>query len=238
LRVENEERRRVEGPAQDRRRAPHLAFESTLAGVYEWDVETDQVYCTASIWKLIGADPAACRRTAPAGWLCSTRRPHRRPRAIGRSLSRETPLIEIEHCVHLKSANGSGSPCAPSATSSPPPATRAVCSHRAEYQRPERADEALRVSQARAASSPLRQQNRQRRRHHDHLGRIELGQRKLFRLTGRPLASVVSHPLLEYLASPDNDPPSSPLAAAVAGLRAYLHRGDPVATRSAASTST
>ncbi len=46
----------------------NLAFDSTQTGAYEWNVETDAVYCTPSIWKLTGYDPADMPTTGQ-GWL-------------------------------------------------------------------------------------------------------------------------------------------------------------------------
>ena len=68
LRLENEERRSAEARLKVADERLNLAFDSTQVGVYEWDVETDQVYCTPSIWKLIGYDPSEMPTTG-SGWL-------------------------------------------------------------------------------------------------------------------------------------------------------------------------
>ena len=84
----------------------NLAFDSTQVGVYEWDVETDQVYCTPSIWKLIGYDPAEMPTTGQ-GWLNLLHgddQPAVRS-VIDAHFRGETPFIEIEHCVLHKSGD-------------------------------------------------------------------------------------------------------------------------------------
>ena len=227
LHAENEERRRVEARLKTADERLNLAFESTLAGVYEWDVETDQVYCTASIWKLINADPAGMPTTG-TGWLALL---HDEDRTAVRAVidahfRGETPLIEIEHCVHLKSGEWLWL------------ALRAKCTSYTAARHPrrvlgtvqninarKRADEALRLSQAESRKlSLVASKTDNAVVITDPHGRIEWANESYSRLTGRTLAAVVSHPLLQYLANPDADP------AAVDRIGAAVAAGEPIST--------
>ena len=209
LRVENEERRRVEARLKTADERLNLAFESTLAGVYEWDVETDQVYCTASIWKLIGADPAGMPATG-AGWLGLL---HDEDRAAVRAVidahfRGETPLIEIEHCVHLKSGEWLWLALRAKCTSfSAARHPRRVLGTVQNINARKRADEALRLSQAESRKlSLVASKTDNAVIITDSLGRIEWANESYSRLTGRTLAAVAAQPLLQFLASPDEDP--------------------------------
>jgi PAS domain S-box-containing protein len=227
LRVENEERRRVEGRLKTADERLNLAFESTLAGVYEWDVETDEVFCTASIWKMIGADPAEMPSTG-TGWLELL---HDEDRTAVRAVidahfRGETPLIEIEHCVHLKSGEWLWL------------ALRAKCTSFSALHHPrrvlgtvqninarKRTDEALRVSQAESRKlSLVASKTDNAVVITDPFGRIEWANESYTRLTGRRLAEVSHQPLTQYLASPEKDP------ALVDRIAASLARYEPIST--------
>ena len=209
LRIENEERRRIEARLKTADERLNLAFESTQAGVYEWDLETDQVYCTASIWKMIGADPADMPATG-TGWLAllhADDRPAVRA-VIDAHFRGETPLIEIEHCVHLKSGEWLWLALRAKCTSfSAARHPRRVLGTVQNINARKRADEALRHSQAESRKlSLVASKTDNAVIITDPHGRIEWANESYSRLTGRPLASVVQHPLLKYLASPDEDP--------------------------------
>ncbi|MEJ1972282.1 MAG: PAS domain S-box protein [Lacunisphaera sp.] len=231
LRGENEERRRVEGRLKTADERLNLAFESTQAGVYEWDVETDHVYCTPSIWKMIGADPSEMPGTG-AGWLALLH-PDDRPAVravIDAHFRGETPLIEIEHCVHLRSGEWMWL------------ALRAKCTSFAAGRRPrrvlgtvlninarKRADEALRASQAESRKlSLVASKTDNAVVITDPAGHIDWANESYSRLTGRRLAEVARRPLLDFLASPDADPGAGrPHRRRAPRLRVHFHRGHP-----------
>ena len=209
LRGENEERRRIEGRLKIADERLNLAFESTQAGVYEWDVETDQVYCTPSIWKMIGSDPADMPSTG-AGWL-DLLHPDDRPAVravIDAHFRGETPLIEIEHCVHLRSGEWLWLALRAKCTSfSAARHPRRVLGTVQNINARKRADEALRASQAESRKlSLVASKTDNAVVIADPHGQIEWANESYVRLTGRSLAEVAHHPLLEFLSSPDADP--------------------------------
>jgi len=209
LQAENEERRRIEGRLKIADERLNLAFESTQAGVYEWDVETDQVYCTASIWKMIGANPADMPTTG-TGWLDllhAEDRPAVRA-VINAHFRGETPLIEIEHCVHLKSGEWLWLSLRAKCTSfSAARHPRRVLGTVQNINARKRADEALRHSQAESRKlSLVASKTDNAVIITDPSGRIEWANESYSRLTGRSLAEVTAQPLLQFLASPDADP--------------------------------
>ncbi len=220
LLVENEERRRIEGRLKTADERLNLAFESTQVGVYEWDVESDQVYCTPSIWKIIGYDPAELPATGQ-GWLNLLHgedQPAVRA-VIDAHFRGETPLIEIEHCVLHHSGEWLWI------------ALRAKCTAFSAAKRPlrvlgtiqninarKRADEALRASQAESRKlSLVASKTDNAVIITNHQGNIEWVNESYSRLTGRRLKEVAGQPLLGLLAGPDNDPEAIPrLSAALA----------------------
>ncbi len=209
LHAENEERRRVEARLKTADERLNLAFESTQAGVYEWDVETDEVYCTPSIWKMIGAHPADMPATG-SGWL-HLLHPDDRPAVravIDAHFRGETPLIEIEHCVHLKSGEWMWIALRAKCTSfSAAHHPRRVLGTVQNINARKRADEALRTSQAESRKlSLVASKTDNAVVITDPHGHIEWANESYARLTGRRLTDVVGHPLLEFLASPDADP--------------------------------
>lgn len=227
LRIENEERRRVEARLKTADERLNLAFESTQAGVYEWDVETDQVYCTASIWKMIGADPADMPTTG-TGWLALL---HEEDRPAVRAVidahfRGDTPLIEIEHCVHLKSGEWLWLALRAKCTSfSAAHNPRRVLGTIQNINARKRADEALRHSQAETRKlSLVASKTDNAVIITDALGNIEWANQSYSRLTGRRLAQVARQPLLEFLASPDADP------AALDRIKSALAAAEPVST--------
>jgi PAS domain S-box-containing protein len=227
LRGENEERRRVEGRLKVADERLNLAFDSTQAGVYEWDVETDAVYCTPSIWKMIGADPAEMPSTG-AGWL-NLLHPDDRPAVravIDAHFRGETPLIEIEHCVHLKSGEWLWLALRAKCTSfSAARHPRRVLGTVQNINARKRADEALRASQAESRKlSLVASKTDNAVVIADPHGHIEWANESYVRLTGRRLAEVAHHPLLEFLASPDDDP------SAVDRIAAALTASAPIST--------
>ena len=227
LGFENEERRRVEARLKTADERLNLAFESTQAGVYEWDVETDEVFCTPSIWKMIGSGPAGMPTTG-SDWL-SLLHPDDRPSVravIDAHFRGETPLIEIEHCIHLKSGDwlwiALRAKCTSfSAARHPRRALGTVQNINAR----KRADEALRASQAETRKlSLVASKTDNAVVITDPQGQIEWANESYSRLTGQKLAAVVSHSLLEFLASPDADP------GAIDRIQAALAAAEPIAT--------
>jgi PAS domain S-box-containing protein len=220
LRAENEERRRIEARLKVADERLNLAFESTLAGVFEWDVESDRVYCTPSVWKLIGADPATMPDTG-TGWL-NQLHPDDRPsvRAVIEAHFRgETPLIEIEHCVHLPSGDwlwvAFRAKCVSFSAARHP---RRVVGTVQNINARKRADEALRASQAETRKlSLVASKTDNAVVITDPAGHIEWANESFARLSGGPLAAAVHRPLLEQIAGSDEDPTAPDrLAAALA----------------------
>ncbi|MDI1250631.1 MAG: response regulator [Lacunisphaera sp.] len=209
LREENEERRRVEARLQAADERLTLALDSTQLGVYEWHVETDSVFCTPSVWKIIGYDPAEMPTTG-AGWLGLLHvddQPAVRA-VIDAHFRGETPFIEIEHCIVHQNGDALWV------------ALRAKCTSFSAARRPlrvlgtiqninarKRADEALRASQAasRKLSLVASKTDNAVIITDDH-GRIEWVNESYSRLTGRRLAAVSGQPLTAQLAGPDGDP--------------------------------
>ncbi len=227
LRAENEERRRIEARLKTTDERLNLALDSTQVGVYEWDVETDQVYFTPSIWKMIGYDPTEMPGTGQ-GWLNllhADDQPAVRA-VIAAHFRNETPFIEIEHCVLHHSGEWLWI------------ALRAKCTSFSADHHPlrvlgtiqninarKRADEALRASQAETRKLSLvasRTDNAVIIT--DHQGRIEWVNESYSRLTGCRLPEVAGRPLPELLASPDSDP------AAVGRISTALDKREPIST--------
>lgn len=209
LRVENEERRRAEASLKVADERLNLAFDSTQVGVYEWDVETDQVYCTPSIWKLIGYDPSEMPTTGQ-GWLNLLHgddQPAVRA-VIDAHFRGETPLIEIEHCVVQKSGDwlwlALRAKCTSFTAAKKP---RRVLGTVQNINARKRADEALRASQAETRKlSLVASKTDNAVVITDPLGHIEWANTSYTRLTGRKLYDVHGRALTEFLAAPEADP--------------------------------
>ncbi|MDQ5979462.1 MAG: hypothetical protein QG602_2436, partial [Verrucomicrobiota bacterium] len=227
LAAENEERRLVEARLKTADERLTLAFESTLTGVFEWDVESDAVFCTPGVWKMIGTDPAGMPSSG-AGWLGLL---HADDRPVVRSVidahfRGETPLIEIEHCVHLASGEwlwlAFRAKCTSfSATRKP----RRVIGIVQNINARKRADEALRASQAEARKLSLvasRTDNAVIIA--DAQGLIEWTNESFVRLTGRASAAVLRQPFLDHVVSAADDP------AARDRIAAAIAAGESVAT--------
>ncbi len=227
LQAENEERRRVEARLKTADERLNLAFESTQAGVFEWNVETDAVYCTPSVWKLIGADSATMPSTG-AGWLGLLHADDRPAvRAVIEAHFRgETPLIEIEHCVHLASGEWMWLAFRAKCTSfSAARKPRRVLGTVQNINARKRADEALRLSQAETRKLSLvasRTDNAVIIA--DAHGLIEWTNESFARLTGRTAADVTRQPLLDQLVCAAEDPETH------ARLSAALASGESLAT--------
>ncbi|HVT72896.1 MAG TPA: response regulator [Lacunisphaera sp.] len=225
LRAENEERRRVEARLKATDERLNLALESTQVGVYEWHVESDQVFCTPSVWKIIGYEPAAMPATGK-GWLellHADDQPAVRA-VIEAHFRGETPFIEIEQCI----LHGSGEWTWI--------ALRAKCTTFSAARQPvrvlgtiqninarKRADEALRASQAATRKlSLVASKTENGVIITDDRGQIEWVNESYCRLTGRRPAEVARQPLTALLASPDGD------AGAVDRIAAAIERREPV----------
>ena len=227
LREENEERRRVEERLKTTDERLNLALDSTQVGVYEWHVESDQVFCTPSVWKIIGY-PAAEMPATGRGWLDllhAEDQPAVRV-VIDAHFRGETPFIEIEHCILHQNGEWIWI------------ALRAKCTSFTATKRPvrvlgtiqninarKRADEALRASQAatRKLSLVASKTDNAVIITDDH-GHIEWVNESYSRLTGRRLAAVARRPLVELLASPEGDP------GAVGRVSTALGEREPVTT--------
>ena len=225
LREENEERRRVEARLKATDERLNLALESTQVGVYEWHVESDQVFCTPSIWKMIGYHATDMPVTGQ-GWLDllhADDRPAVRA-AVDAHFRGETPFIEIEQCI----LHGSGEWIWI--------ALRAKCTSFSAAKRPlrvlgtlqninarKRADEALRTSQAATRKlSLVASKTENAVIITDSRGHIEWVNESYSRLTGRRLPEVAAQPLIGLLASPEGEP------GAIERISAALERHEPV----------
>lgn len=208
LTLENEERRRIEAQLKIVDERLNLAFESTQTGVFEWDVETDAVYCTSSIWKITGTDPAQMPATG-AGWLGllhAEDRPAVRA-VINAHFRGESPLIEIEHCVHLPSGEwrwlAFRAKCTTFTASRQP---RRVLGTVQNIHARKRADEALRSSQAVARKlSFVASRTDNAVVIADAQGLIEWTNDSFTRLTGREAMRVMRAPLADQIANPTED---------------------------------
>ena len=209
LRQENEERRKAEARLKTADERLNLAFDSTQVGVYEWNVETDEVYCTPSIWKIIGYNPAEMPSTGQ-GWL-SLLHGEDQPAVravIDAHFRGETPFIEIEHCV----VHESGEPLwlalrAKCTSFSATKAPRRVLGTVQNINARKRTDEALRLSQAESRKlSLVASKTDNAVLITDPFGHIEWANTSYSRLTGRKLAEVHGDPLIGLLASPESDP--------------------------------
>ncbi len=225
LREENEERRRVEARLKATDERLNLALDSTQVGVYEWHVESDQVFCTPSIWKMIGYSAADMPVTGQ-GWLELLHAEDRSPvrAVIDAHFRGETPFIEIEHCI----LHGSGEWVWI--------ALRAKCTSFSAARRPlrvlgtlqnitarKRADEALRASQAATRKlSLVASKTENAVIITDSQGHIEWVNESYSRLTGRRLTEVAGQPLIGLLASPEAE------AGAVERISAALVRHESV----------
>ncbi len=227
LRLENEERRRAEARLKTADERLNLAFDSTQVGVYEWDVETDQVYCTPSIWKLIGYDPSEMPTTG-SGWLNLLHgedQPAVRA-VIDAHFRGDTPLIEIEHCVLHHSGEwlwiALRAKCTSFTANKLP---RRVLGTIQNINARKRADEALRTSQAESRKlSLVASKTDNAVIITNPLGHIEWANTSYSRLTGRKLAEVHGHLLTDLLASPNAD------AGAVGRISAALAAHEPITT--------
>jgi PAS domain S-box-containing protein len=227
LREENEERRRVEARLKATDERLNLALDSTQVGVYEWHVESDHVFCTPSVWKIIGYDPGDMPATG-SEWL-NLLHADDQPTVRGvieAHFRGETPFIEIEQCILHRNGEWIWI------------ALRAKCTSFSAAKRPlrvlgtiqninarKRADEALRVSQAESRKLSLVASKTDNAViiTDDH-GRIEWVNESYSRLTGRRLTEVARQPLIELLASPESDPE------AVARISTALFEREPVTT--------
>ncbi len=227
LRKENEVRRNAEDRLKIADERLNLAFDSTQAGVYEWNVETDEVYCTPSIWKLIGYNSAEMPSTGQ-GWL-NLLHGEDQPavRAVIEAHFRgETPFIEIEHCV----VHESGEPLwialrAKCTSFSPTKAPLRVLGTVQNINARKRTDEALRISQAESRKlSLVASKTDNAVIITDSFGNIEWANTSYTRLTGRKLAEVHGDPLIGLLASPESDP------GAVDRIIAALATREPITT--------
>ncbi|MBP7142235.1 MAG: response regulator [Opitutaceae bacterium] len=63
LLAENDERRRVEGMLKVSDERLRLALDSTLLGIFEWQLATNRVYYSPGIWSIVGLDPTSAPMT-------------------------------------------------------------------------------------------------------------------------------------------------------------------------------
>jgi len=209
LRQENEERRRVEARLQVTDERLTLALTSTLVGVFEWDVPTDRVYYTPSVWQAVGYDPKAMGETVDA-WAALI---HPEDRALveeanERHFRGETALIEPEYRV--RQADGewawvaARAKCVAFDPAGRPLRVIGTCQNVTARRQ---AEEALRTSQAATRMlSHVASRTENPVVITTAAGTIEWSNDSFSRLTGWPVAELRGALLLDLLSSPDDDP--------------------------------
>ncbi|HRE81806.1 MAG TPA: ATP-binding protein [Opitutaceae bacterium] len=106
LLAENDERRRVEGMLKVSDERLRLALDSTLLGIFEWQLPTNRVYYSPGIWAIVGYDPTSTPLTFEV-WT-SLVHPEDLPRyreSWDLQLKGERPLIDPEYRIRV--ADGS-----------------------------------------------------------------------------------------------------------------------------------
>ncbi|MDD3180703.1 MAG: response regulator [Opitutaceae bacterium] len=211
LRAENQERRRVETQLKISDERLNLALDSTLVGVFEWDVPTGKCFYSPTFWRSIGYDPAQIAETYDA-WI-QLIHPEDLAfyhEAVEAHLRGATPLLELEYRV--RHANGQWHWIS----------ARAKCVSFDHARRPIRVigtnqnitsrkqtEEALRASQALSrilSHVASHTENPVVIAAAD--GSIEWSNESFCRLTGLTHETVTGRRLLDLIASPDSDPGS------------------------------
>jgi PAS domain S-box-containing protein len=227
LRVENEERRRVEARLKVADERLNLALDATQVGVYEWDVLTNEVIYSPSVWTSLGYDPAQMPSTHEA-WLGLIHPDDIRvfEAAVAAHFRGETAFIEPEYRV--RHANGdwqwisARAKCVAWDRQGQPTRVTGTSQNITERRR---AEEALRASQA-----ATRVLTHVARRTENVVfittpnGNIEWANDSFSRLTGYAAADVKGYYLLDLLSSPDTAPH------ALAQITQALLRVEPITT--------
>ncbi|MBI2517430.1 MAG: response regulator [Opitutae bacterium] len=227
LRAENEERRRVEAQLKVTDERLNLALDATQVGVYEWDVLTDEVIYSPSVWTSLGYDPAQMPSTYQV-WI-GLIHPEDIPdyqAAVASHFRGETAFIELEY--RIRHANGdwqwvsARAKCVTWDTHGQPTRVTGTCQNITARRL---AEEALRASQA-----ATRVLTHVARRTENVVfittpnGNIEWANDSFSRLTGYAAADVKGYYLLDLLSSPDTAPQ------ALAEITQALLRVEPITT--------
>jgi PAS domain S-box-containing protein len=227
LRVENQERRRVEGRLKVTDERLNLALDSTLGGVFEWDVPSSRVFYSPSLWRSVGYDPAQMREHIDA-WT-SLIHPDDLPgyqEAVTAHFRGGTPFIEPE--FRLKHANGewhwmtTRAKCVSFDDTRQPIRVIGTCQN---IQARKQTEEALRASQAlsRILSHVAgRTENPVAIAASD--GSIEWCNQSFCRVTGLDHDHLTGRLLIDLITSPDSDP------SALHRVTQSLVRGEAVTT--------
>ncbi len=209
LRQENEQRRRIESQLKLTDERLNLALNSTLVGVYEWDVPSGRTFYTPSVWISLGYEPAAMPGTMQA-WLDLVH-PDDTPllrHATESHFRGETAFIEPAYRVRHAGGEWAWiSARAKCVAFDPGGRPRRVIGTCQNITARKQAEEALRTSQA---ATRLLSHVASRTENPvviaSPAGNIEWANESFSRLTGHALADVRGAPLLDLLASPDEDP--------------------------------
>ncbi|MBI3884975.1 MAG: response regulator [Opitutae bacterium] len=208
LLAENEERRRVEAQLKLTDERLNLALDSTQVGVYEWNVATGQAIYSPSVWTSIGYDPSTMPATTQA-WLDVIHPDDLAGfrAAIAAHFAGATPFIEPEYRVRHHNGEwdwfSARAKCVAYDRDNRPLRVIGTCQNITARKR---AEEALRSSQATTRKLSLvasRTDNAVIITSPD--GRVEWVNESFTRLTELPLAEVTGRPLVDLLASPDED---------------------------------
>ncbi len=209
LKLENEERRRVETQLKLADERLNLALNSTLVGVYEWDVPTGRTFYSHSLWTSLGHDPAVMPGTAQA-WLDLI---HPDDMAAFRHATEshfrgETAFMESEYRVRHAGGEwawvSARAKCVAFDSAGRPQRVIGTCQNVTARKK---AEEALRTSQA---ATRLLSHVASRTENPvviaSPAGTIEWANESFSRLTGYALADLRGALLLDLLAGTDEDP--------------------------------
>jgi len=211
LRAENDERRRVEARLKLTDERLNLALDATQVGVFEWNVSTDHVIYSPSVWTSLGYDPAAL----PATFQIWTELMHPDDlagfkAAITAHFRDETAFIESEYRMRHQGGDwhwfSARAKCVSRDRDNHPHRVTGTCQNITDRRR---AEEALRTSQAAA-----RLLTHVARRTGNVVfittpaGNIEWTNDSFSRLTGCAAHEVAGCYMLDLLSSPDQSPGS------------------------------
>ncbi len=227
LKLENEERRRIESKLKLADERLNLALSSTLVGVYEWDVPSGRTFYSHSLWTSLGYDPTVMPGTAQA-WqdLIHPDDTAVLGHAIESHFRGETAFLESEYRVRHAGGEwawiSARAKCVAFDSAGQPQRVIGTCQNVTARKK---AEEALRTSQA---ATRLLSHVASRTENPvviaSPVGTIEWANESFSRLTGYALADVRGALLLDLLAGSDEDP------RAIERVTQALLRGETITT--------
>ncbi len=209
LRAENEERRRVEARLTVADERLNLALDATEVGVFEWDVPSGKIICSASLWAFLGYDPDG-RDASYQAWLDLMHPDDVEgfKSAVTAHFQGQSAFIEPEYRMHGADHSwvwiAARAKCVAWDSTGGPQRVTGTCQN---INARRRAEDALRASQAAA-----RLLTHVARRTENvvfittPLGNIQWTNDSFTRLTGHAANEVAGCYLLDLLASPDSAP--------------------------------